>query len=96
VQAGAAFQAREGERWRNGIVFGEVDLSSREVALQPWQWVPDHQNWALAATAYPESRRRGDWWLYSLPGTPQGISQPIAATPPRGWEIVRRNALKEH
>ncbi len=61
IQSGAAFQAREGEKWRNGIVWGEADLAAQEARLQPWRWTPDHQAWTLASDAFPENHRKADW-----------------------------------
>lgn len=100
IQSGACFQAREGEIWRNGLVWGEADLDTGEVRLQPWRWIPDHQAWTPATDAFHENHRRGEWWHYALPGT-----QPVPNTrspvtpevqPPRGWPVAKADDLNQH
>jgi hypothetical protein len=61
VQSGAAFQARERERWLNGLIWGRINQDSKEVHLQPWRWTPDQQTWTLAADAFPEPLRQDVW-----------------------------------
>lgn len=104
VQSGAAFQAREGEIWRNGLVWGEADLDAQTVRLQPWRWNPDHQNWSLAADAFPEVHRQGEWWEYGLPGTAATERMANAASappappppPPKGWSVTTSEELTAH
>src|ERR1039457_2081410 len=38
VQTGACFQARDGEKWPNGLVWGEAHCDTGEVKLQAWRW----------------------------------------------------------
>lgn len=68
IQTGAAFQARENEPWRNGLVWGETDLDAGELRLQAWNWIPTNQCWAPVTDAFHERHHRGDWWHYPLPG----------------------------
>lgn len=99
VQAGAAFAVRDGEPWRNGLVWGEVDLEHEEVLLQPWRWEPDQHAWALASGAFPETHRRGDRWAYALPGSPASRAAAQAARPPkvpRGWHLTDARGLQRH
>ncbi|SMC27640.1 3',5'-cyclic AMP phosphodiesterase CpdA [Andreprevotia lacus DSM 23236] len=67
IQAGAGFQSREDEPWRNGLVWGEADLNGGEVRLQPWRWIASQQAWTPATDAFHEYHRHGDWWCYPLP-----------------------------
>lgn len=101
VQSGAAFQAREGEKWRNGLIWGEVDLTRQELKLQPRHWSPDYQDWTLASDAFPENKRDGDWWIYPLPATELANvlaeSSALNATePPKGWATVKPDELQPH
>lgn len=100
IQSGAGFQAREGEKWRNGLVWGEVDFDAGEVKLQPWRWIPDQQAWTPATDAFHEHHRQGDWWHYSLP-----TSQPIPpgyvpatpeVQPPKGWSVAKVEDLSQY
>ena len=70
VQSGACFQAREGEIWRNGLIWGRVCLVRNVLTLQPWEWNADHQDWTLVADAFPNVCRRAksDVWEWPLPG----------------------------
>jgi predicted phosphodiesterase len=69
IQSAAAFQAREGEPWLNGLVWGWLDLKRNRIGLQPWTWKAAHQGWVLAADAFPDNHRNNDCWEYPLPGT---------------------------
>ncbi len=99
VQAGAGFQARESEVWKNGLVWGEADLLSKKLRLQPWRWISDQQSWTLAADAFHEHHREEDWWVYPLPGTESAKhARPSLPkhNPPLGWEVKRPDDVREH
>lgn len=101
VQCAAGFQAREGERWRNGLLWAEVDFAENIVRFQPWTWSAAHQDWTLAADAFPESRRNSDWWEYSLPGTSAAAGAKTArksagASIPKGWSVSSLDELRTH
>lgn len=97
IQSGAGFQAREGEPWRNGLVWGEVDLTARVIRLQPQRWIPDHQAWTPATDAFHEQHRQGDWWYYPLPSDqPVKVdytSAEAVAPLPKGWTIFKQEDL---
>jgi len=100
IQSGAAFQAREREKWRNGLIWGEADLEAGEIRLQPRHWIPDEQAWVPATGAFPENFRRGDWWHYPIPGTDLAtkLAKPMPAVqnPPKGWAIAKADELARH
>ena len=100
IQSGAGFQAREGERWRNGLVWGEADLTAEVVRLQPWQWIPDQQAWTPATDAFHEHHRQGDWWGYPLPSDKRVKVDYAPAVPdaplPKGWSVFKPEDLAEH
>ncbi|XXD91363.1 metallophosphoesterase [Pseudomonas sp. Z1-12] len=99
IQSGAAFQAREGDRWRNGLVWGKADFSTGMVGLQSYHWNTNHQNWTLNTDPFSESHRDGEWWNYRLPSSLKPTSgkamQPERQLP-GGWEIVRGVDLEPH
>ena len=100
VQCGAAFQAREKEKWRNGILFGEADIDEKIVRLQPWNWNATHQDWTLAADAFPEILRKGDLWEYPFPGSDawKALTKSggtiVAPAVPKGWSILTAADLR--
>ncbi|WP_426688512.1 metallophosphoesterase [Rhodanobacter ginsengiterrae] len=100
IQAGAGFQSREGELWRNGLVWGEADLKAGEVRLQAWRWIHDQQAWTLATDALHESHHQGDWWRYPLPGDqPNKVDYTPSVRivrPPKGWSVFKPNDLVVH
>lgn len=100
IQSGAGFQAREGEPWRNGLVWGEVDLNEEVVRLQPVQWIPDQQAWTPATDAFHEHHRRGDWWHYPLPSYQPVKVDYSPSTPgvrlPKGWSVCKSEDLSSY
>lgn len=99
IQTGAAFQARETEKWRNGLVWGEIDTESLAVYLQPWNWLQEHQTWEIITDAFAPIHRQGTWWVYNLP-TPftaqELINKPTAAPIPKGWSIETNEKLVKY
>ncbi|HAL71674.1 MAG TPA: hypothetical protein DCP71_07865 [Verrucomicrobiales bacterium] len=100
VQAGAAFQAREGEVWKNGFVWAEADAETGEVKFQARRWTPG-QTWVPATEAFHENFRQGDWWHYPLPGSLSAKSLTKAATSaapptPKGWAVSKTTELALH
>lgn len=99
IQAGAGFQAREGERWRNGVIWGEALPSEGMVKFQAWRWVAEQQAWVPATEALHEHHRRGDWWHYDLPRI---SASPVNKSPlgglqlPRGFSLIEPKHLTAH
>jgi len=100
IQSGAGFQAREGEKWRNGLVWGEADLDAGEVRLQPRRWIADQQTWTPATDAFHEQHRQGDWWHYPLPSAQSTkvnyAPAMLEMQPPKGWDVYKAEDLNKH
>lgn len=100
IQSGAAFQAREGDKWRNGLVWGEADFTTRKVRLQPCQWNVNQQGWTINSDAFHEKHRDGDWWKYSLPSAMEtDVSNTSLDTQPAlpgGWEVKKYAELEQY
>jgi len=101
VQSGAAFQAREGDIWRNGLVWGEASIGEGIVRLQPNHWNSNHQAWKINFDAFPDQDRDGEWWSYPLPSAMITAGKKAAAAKakgklPGGWEIKRNSDLDAH
>lgn len=101
LQSGACFQAREDELWVNRFLWCELDLQGRRIAIEPFQWSRDHQEWALDALAFPEKYRDGDLWAIPLPDPTPVVEQarPKSASVeylglPKGWIKVDSRYLK--
>lgn len=106
IQAGAAFQAREDEKWINRIVWGELDAEAGTVRVIPQLWSRDHQEWSPDTTAFPSDLRVSgeDCWQLTLPTrrTAATASGPleVAGTAevkfalPLGWVSLDKSALE--
>lgn len=96
-QAGAAFQARDGEPWENGLLWGEIRIADKCVLLSPRFWNPTNLDWPVKTGRFPENRRKTatDWWTYPLPnhrnGGATGVANPWQA--PVGWEVLNKEKL---
>jgi len=99
IQAGAAFQAREDERWINRIVWGELDTEAGKVRVIPLLWSRDHQEWSTDTNAFPSDLRMSgeDCWQFTLPesGTPGLVgTADVKFALPLGWASLDRSTLE--
>jgi hypothetical protein len=104
LQSGAAFQEREGDKYVNGLLWGQLDFKSGIIELEPYKWKRKDQNWSLDSDAFPETFRDGGVWKLPLP---QKLQSPSAASsknnkkPPKpfsvplGWEILDLGELNK-
>lgn len=94
-QAGAAFQARDDEPWRNGLLWGELDADQGELRLNPRYWNPDNYDWPLETGRFPERLRvpGSDCYAYPLP-TNGGENKAPAWPAPPGWAVLDRAGLE--
>ena len=97
IQAPSGFQAGDSAVWRNGILWGEVDLTNAQIVVEPLRWNDDHREYVFDVDAAPPQKKvKGrDAFAYSLPGRrpnasgpDQPGSGPQVASPPEGWRIV--------
>lgn len=96
-QAGAAFQARDDEPWRNGLILGEIDCMQRVLRLSPRYWNPDNYDWPVETGRFPEKLRVGDWWSWQLPGASLTVAATVPSwKPPQGWEVLDSAALEAY
>ncbi len=95
-QAGAAFQARDDEPWRNGLLWGELDCSKHELRLSPRYWNPDNMDWPTETGRFPEKLRlpNSDWWAYDLPTSDE--IKPSSWQAPDGWMLIDQAVLESH
>jgi predicted MPP superfamily phosphohydrolase len=103
IQSGAAFQARDDEKWVNGIVWGELDIGSCSIRLQPRRWNPLNRDWP-PSNDLPENRRQtnSDWWKYELPGLQSAHSNQLNLPssnpfiPPNGLQLINLEFLERN
>lgn len=88
IQAGAAWQSPEGGKWKNGFIWGDLDIDAGIVKLQPYNWNFENQCWALDGSRFHERHRQADWWVTDAPRarnkpdyTAKKKSEPLV-----GWE----------
>lgn len=105
IQAPSAFQAHDNERWRNGIMYGEADVESGWLFLEPLRWNERDREYKWDVDAgYNVDRAPGrDAFHLRLPSRPledNRIQEPPNAPEakpidvPEGWEIVDRADLE--
>lgn len=105
IQAGAAFQARDDDPrdWKNGLLWGEVDLEQQQLRLQPRHWSARHEGWVLSSEAFHPDRELGNgWWKFSLPSVQSAAAHSKRRTssspfpkikPPNGWNLENEASL---
>lgn len=94
LQAGAAFQARDDERWVNGFSWGEIDLAKAQVRVSPRYWDLKNNEWPPQMGAISQARRieGTDWWGYQLPGHTPIVVEPHSAGI-AGWQELTAESL---
>jgi predicted phosphodiesterase len=103
LQSGAGFQARENDLWVNRFLWCDLNLTTRELNIEPLKWSSEHQNWVTDSDAFPPRYQQGNRWVLPLPvSIPR---EPIAKREPRaeknkleipeGWNLVDVQYLKD-
>ncbi len=99
IQSGAAFQVREGDetKWKNGILWAEVDSELKTILLQPRYWKDSESRWGISDDLHEDRRVKGNWWSFSLPCNKtisekekdsQDADQTLSVDMPDGWELI--------
>lgn len=90
IQTGAGYQAPEGSKWKNGLLWGHLNVAGDYVALQPYQWSRNDQCWELTTGGFQEVNREADWWHFDLPKKhKKSLRQGQAKVKlPGGWEVT--------
>ena len=70
IQAPSGFQAGDSPVWRNGILWGEADLASARLIVEPLRWNDDNHEYVFDIDAAPLRHRVDgqDAFAYPLPG----------------------------
>lgn len=77
VQSGAAFQARDDEKWINQLLWCELNYRQRRVLVDPMQWSPENRSWIANAGAFPPPNQvpgRSRWFL-RLPRSAEELTE---------------------
>lgn len=97
LQAGAAFQAREGDQWVNGFSWGELDPVTAEVNVSPWRWVNGEWRPDLDSITLKRRIDSTDWFRFPVPGVEaQGVLKIGQAEIPEGWLLLNASMLNEY
>lgn len=98
IQCGAAFQAHEADKWRNGFIWAEADLNHQTVSLQAYEWINKNQEWAVNESAFPNVHKQGEVWKYVLPRKMNAFYREAiehgGGQLPGGWDIHTVDMLK--
>ncbi len=101
VQAPSAFQAGDNRIWRNGLMWGEVDLESGWLNVEPLKWNDADREYKFDTDAGRNRDRTPgrDAFRWRLPGrvspADELVAEKAATNLPLGWRIVDREALAE-
>ena len=101
IQAPSAFQAGDNARWRNGLMWGEVDLDAGRLVMEPLKWNDGDCEYKFDTDAGLNRNRvpGRDAFHLRLPGRGSSTETPVTDTPPTGpplgWRIIDKEALAE-
>ncbi len=99
IQSGAAFQVREGDetKWKNGILWAEVDSNLTTIRLQPRYWKDNDSRWGFSDDLHEDRRGSDNWWSFPLPCSKtisakareaEQADQALSVDVPDGWELI--------
>ncbi len=101
IHCGAAFQARENEKWVNRLLWCELGIAAHGVHVEPRQWSKAYQEWALDGTAYPEEYRavNAAYWVLPMKDTPPKTAarakvEDDTMVLPQGWQLIDKTFLE--
>lgn len=102
LQCGAAFQAREDEKYYNSLQWGEINFDDNTVRITPQKWSVNKQDFvADSAEWYPDSfKEEGkDSWLFPCTFEFPGKSTQIKVKPqikvPSGWNLIDKAFIEK-
>jgi hypothetical protein len=99
IQAPSGFQAADSDRWRNGIMWGEIDFGAESLIIEPLRWNDDHRAFVFDSdAARPELRFTGrDAFAFPLPGQQLQVATAKTTLPtaPTGWSVIDTACLAE-
>ena len=107
LQSGVCFETRDDEIWVSRMLWGALNLRTRQVLLKPLRWSGDNHEWSIDGAAFPERYRQpgSDYWVLPLPTPPAGVQPLLEATQsqqtlttelPLGWQLIDKSFLEEH
>ncbi|WP_256244681.1 metallophosphoesterase [Pseudomonas sp. PH1b] len=97
IQTGAAYQAPEGSKWKNGLLWAKLDLEEGQVSLQPHEWSHEAQSWMLAGGNLHDAHRDGAWWNYDIPKKQLKKTSPKKNVRlPGGWATADLDSLNQY
>ncbi|QPF93925.1 metallophosphoesterase [Bradyrhizobium commune] len=106
IQAPSAFQAHDDARWRNGLMWGEADVATGHVIIEPRLWDEDKREykWDVHSGYEADRARDRDGFILRVPSRAMPAAadhageaaRPNADLVPQGWEIVDRDVLANY
>lgn len=83
IQGGAAFQARDDDRWVNGFMWGEHRQGDTHLRIEPLVWAKDFRSWVVDGSAFPPEWASGESGVWHVPlpqpATPKELDGPVPA-----------------
>ncbi len=99
IGAGACFAARKSEIWKNGLLWGKLDVDSKRIFIEPLNFIrSERKKWIFESTAFSHDFKEyeKEYFVFPIPAPivkPQSSSKII--TPPFGWRKIDKQFLHE-
>lgn len=102
LQCGAAFQAREDEKYYNSLQWGEFDFHEDAVRVMPKKWSVSQQKFiADSSENWPDSYKeegKDSWlfpYLFSIPNKKAKTKEVASVRIPTGWHLIDEAFIKK-
>lgn len=97
IQAPSAFQAHDSQRWRNGLMWGEANVVTGELFLEPWLWNEAKREYKFDGDAgYNDDLAASkDKFRLQLPKNVSAVDAFDVPDIAPGWRVIDHNRLSE-
>ncbi|SDG76968.1 metallophosphoesterase [Janthinobacterium sp. YR213] len=97
IQSGAAWQAPEGSKWKNGFLWAELSDDRKNIDLEPFTWSFSNQCWTLSGETFHENNRIGGIWRFLAPTNKIKVDYTPRkrVDPPTGWIVKSLDELEK-
>jgi len=98
IGSGACFAARKSEIWKNGLLWGRLEVESKKVFIEPLNFMRnERKKWIFESTAFSHDfkEHEKEYFVFPIPQPIIKLDNPKITTFPTGWRKIDKQFLHE-